>query len=82
MKYRRRQAIMEKKIAELSKKHGLTVDQVTGVEDSIWKFVKHRINETNTVTEESSNIYLRFLGTIVCPPYKIKKVKENLNGKK
>ena len=79
MKYRRRQTIMEKVLAKIAKKNGLTIDQVTGIEDSQWKLVKQQINATNTETEESSNIYIRFLGTIVCPPNKIKKVKENLN---
>ena len=72
---------MERTILKIAKDNGLTVGQVTGIEDSQWKLVKQQINATNTETEESSNIYIRFLGTIVCPPNKIKRVKENLNGK-
>lgn len=78
---KKRQIPIENMIHSLARKYNLTNKQITEVEDSMWKFVREQIVNTNTETEKSSNIYLRFLGTIYCPPYKIAKIKEKINGK-
>ena len=73
-----RQKLLERKFKELANKHDVSIKTIADIEDSIWRFVKERINLTNNITEESSNIYLRFLGTIFVAPNRMKRIKENI----
>lgn len=77
---KKRQAALEKKIRELARKHGKTEREVMQVEDSMWKFVKKQINATDNEKEISSNIYLRYLGTIFVAPGRIAKIKEKIKN--
>ena len=78
---KRRQRVLEYKIKELAAKHNVPIRTIMEVEDSMWKMIKQLINETNNETEESSNIYLRFLGTIFVAPGKIRRIKERIKEK-
>lgn len=79
---RERQKRLKEEIERIAREENVSEKEVNAVEDSMWKFVRSRINATNNETEEHSNIYLRFLGTIFVAPGRIKKIKENLNKSK
>lgn len=73
-----RQKQIKNLIKKIAKERNLTEEQIADIENSMWDFVRYRINETNNETEEHSNIYLRFMGTIYVAPGRIKKIKENI----
>lgn len=77
-----RQKRLKEEIKRIAEEENVSERDVEKVEDSMWKFVKDRINATNTDTEEHSNIYLRFLGTIFVAPGRIRKIKENIKKSK
>lgn len=77
-----RQKRLKEEISRIAKEQNVTERDVENVEDSMWKFVKSRVNATNNETEEHSNIYLRFLGTIFVAPNRIKRIKENIKRSK
>lgn len=75
---REKQKRVREELKKVAKEFNLTEKEVSEVEESMWAFVKSRIQSTDTEKEESSNIYLRFLGTIFVAPNKIKRIKENI----
>ena len=77
-----RQKRLKEEIERIAKEQDVTERDVENVEDSMWKFVKSRVNTTNHETEEHSNIYLRFLGTIFVAPNRIKRIKNNIKKNK
>lgn len=76
-----KQMQLKRHIERIARENNVTRDDVAEVEESIWGFVKERIQSTNIETEEHSNIYLRFLGTVFISPGRISKVKENIRKK-
>lgn len=73
-----RQKRLQQEIRRIARENQIQEKDFLLVEDTIWKFVKERIQQTDNEKEEGSNIYLRFLGTIFIAPNKIKKIKENI----
>lgn len=80
---RERNKLLKANLEEIATKHNIPLKDVLVVEESMWKFVRTTIQDTDTNDEELSKaIYLRYLGTIYIAPGRIKKIRENINKNK